>query len=278
MAIITFNLQYLNMICLNCGNSYEGNFCPSCGQKAATKRLKFGEMVNNFLNSFVGGDNVFMNTSRDLVVRPGHMVRNYLLGKRIKYYNPLQMFVFTLTVYAIVSYVLNISSSIFDEMTTFDLDLAGDNKNQVITSFISDSLNKLFSNKLYGTLFSIIFAIPSYHFFFRKCKIERPDGQMLSLSHTEQFYAQMYHSCVIMLISIVLLPLCLIKGSDTALGVFYGVISVYYVVVLYKQMLGIGWLKCIYLNILSMILSIILLSAAFAIIFIAANTIDSVRG
>ena len=95
-----------NTVCLNCGNTFKGEFCPHCGQNASTKRLKITETAADFVNSFVGGDNKFMRTCIDLFTRPGYMVRDYLLGKRVRYYNPLQLFLFLLTVFAIFSVAL----------------------------------------------------------------------------------------------------------------------------------------------------------------------------
>ena len=273
MAIITFNLQYLNMICLNCGNSYEGNFCPSCGQKAATKRLKFGEMVNNFLNSFVGGDNVFMNTSRDLVVRPGHMVRNYLLGKRVRYYNPLQMYVFMLTVYAVVSYVLGISESIFDDMTK--LDFGNDEESKYASvEFIVTQISKLSSNKLYGTLTMSLFAVFPYRWFFRKCKIERPDGQKLALNKSEQFYVQMYDSCISLILSTLMLPLSLFSEWDDVLTTTYHIVTITYLVLLYCQLLGIKWWKSLILNAIALVLTFLSFLMLVMVISIIAGVVE----
>ena len=41
------------------------------------------ETAADFVNSFVGGDNKFMRTCIDLFTRPGYMVHDYLLGKRV---------------------------------------------------------------------------------------------------------------------------------------------------------------------------------------------------
>ena len=261
------------MICLNCGNSYEGNFCPSCGQKAATKRLKFGEMVNNFLNSFVGGDNVFMNTSRDLVVRPGHMVRNYLLGKRVRYYNPLQMYVFMLTVYAVVSYVLGISESIFDDMTK--LDFGNDEESKYASvEFIVTQISKLSSNKLYGTLTMSLFAVFPYRWFFRKCKIERPDGQKLALNKSEQFYVQMYDSCISLILSTLMLPLSLFSEWDDVLTTTYHIVTITYLVLLYCQLLGIKWWKSLILNAIALVLTFLSFLMLVMVISIIAGVVE----
>ena len=109
--------------CLNCGNTFEGNFCPHCGQKSKTKRLKLKEILDDFINSFVGGDNKFVRTCHDLCFRPGHMVREYLLGHRCKYYNPLQMLIYFITLYSILTYLFGGDPFELNEIKESDLDL-----------------------------------------------------------------------------------------------------------------------------------------------------------
>ena len=264
------------MHCLNCGNTFEGNYCPHCGQTAKTKRLHLTEMVNNFVGSFVGGDNKFAKTCRELLVRPGHMVRDYLLGKRAAYYNPLQMFVFTLTVYAVISYVLGVSTSIFDEMATADLIPDEDLDAGKISTFIINCVSRIYSNKLYGNLLTATFSVPPYEWLFRKCKLERPDGQLSPLNFTEQFYAQIYHSCIVMMVSIMLLPFCLIKGSDSVVGSIYQVTIIIYIIVLYKQLLGISWKKSICLNVLAVILTVLFMCVSMGVVGDLAGLIDSI--
>lgn len=261
--------------CLNCGNTFKGNYCPNCGQKAATKRMCQGEMLRNLVAPFVGGDNKFVRTCLDLLLRPGCMVRDYLLGKRIRYYHPLQLFVFVLTAYAIISYILGISSSIIDEMATMEIFPDTESSDGAFLTTIMNGMNKLYANKLYGTLFAAIFAVPPYTMVFKKCKLARPDGQRLSLNLSEQFYAQMYHSCIVMIISIFLLPLCLIPGTDTLVKVVYQVMSCIYIVFLYKQMLGISWLKSILLNVLSAVLAMLFMCFILVIFFVIAGVMDA---
>lgn len=244
--------------CLNCGNTFKGQFCPHCGQKARTKRLQFVELFKNFIAPFVGGDSKVVNTCRDLFVRPGIMVRNYLEGKRARYYNPLQMFVYVITTYAIVSYVLGVSSSIFDEMADLDLAMEEETMEYASIEFFMKAFNALHSNKLYGTLFYALLSVFPYHMLFRT-KIQRPDGAMLPLNRTEQFYTQMFHSCLKMMISIILLPVCLINGMDKIVPDIHQIVAFVYVVIMYKQLLGISWMKSTLLNILAILLTLMLL-------------------
>ena len=260
--------------CLNCGNTFKGQFCPQCGQKAKTKRLQFVELFKNFIGPFVGGDSKVVNPCRDLFIRPGIMVRNYLEGKRVRYYNPLQMFVYVITTYAIVSYVLGVSSSIFDEMADLDLAMEEETMEYASIEFFMKAFNALHSNKLYGTLFYALLSVFPYRLLFRT-KIQRPDGAMLPLNRTEQFYTQMFHSCLKMMISIILLPVCLINGMDKIVLNIYQIAAFVYVVIMYKQLLGIGWMKSVLLNILATLLTIMLLVLLIIVILIVVMMMEA---
>ena len=242
--------------CLNCGNTFEGNFCPHCGQKAATKRLKLKEIVMDTVNSFVGGDNKFMRTCQDLCIRPGHMVREFLIGHRAKYYNPLQVYVYTITLYAIFSYIFGVSSSFLDNIVDVDLD-AKDIEYASI-GIVFEYLKAIYSNKLYGTLLTASLSAISYQLIFRKYKILRSDGMMLPLNITEQFYTQLYESCITMIITIFLLPFCLIPSIESHTKLFYEISSISVSIILYKQLLGIGWIKSTILNIIATAITFII--------------------
>ena len=260
-------------MCLNCGHTYKGQFCPRCGQKAKTKRLQFVELFKNFIGPFVGGDSKVVNTCRDLFIRPGQMVRNYLTGKRIRYYNPLQMFVYVITAYAIISYVLGVSTSIFDDLANLDFDMEEEAAEYASLGYLAKCARALYSNKLYGTLFIAFLAIFPYRLLFRT-KFQRPDGAMQPLNCTEQFYVQMYHSCLQMMVSIILLPVCLIEGAEEIVSNIYHIVAFVYVVIIYKQLLGIGWMKSTLLNILAIALTMLLGLVLIIIVLAAALVIE----
>ena len=259
--------------CLNCGHTFKGQFCPCCGQKAKTKRLQFVEMFKNFIGPFIGGDSKVLNTCRDLFIRPGYMVRDYLLGKRIRYYNPLQMFIYVITAYAIISYVLGVHTSVFDELANLDFDWGEKAKEYASVGFLLKCAETVYTNKLYGTLAIALLTIFPYRLLFRT-KIQRPDGAMLPLNLTEQFYTRMFLSCLNMLISIILLPVCLIDGAYDTVQDGYQVVAIAYVVVAYKQLLGIGWMKSILLNLLAIMLTIVLTFALIILVLVVAVVID----
>lgn len=258
--------------CLNCGNNFEGNYCPYCGQKATTKRLMLGEMLSHFLITFFGGDNIFLRTCHDLFVRPGDMQRDYLLGKRVRYKNPFQMFLYTITLYAVISYVTGLSSFLFDNLATMDLDLDSA-KEYPTMEVVSKYVKAIYSNKLYGTFLTAFIEVFPLCLLFRT-KLLRPDGSMSPLNLTEQFFVQIYNSCAEMIITIALLPLAIIEGTSDISRYTYEFFAVLYPIIMYKRLLGISWVKSTILNFAVILLTYLLLCVAIALPFAIAVGID----
>ena len=76
------------MTCKNCGNSFEGKYCNVCGQKASTHRYSRQAILHDLPLTIFHLQDGFLFTIKELVVRPGNMIREYLAGKRMLYSNP----------------------------------------------------------------------------------------------------------------------------------------------------------------------------------------------
>lgn len=77
-------------ICLNCGNVYTGSYCNRCGQSRNTSRYRLSNALKNIIGGFTNIDSGFGRTIIDLLCRPGYMIRDFIAGKRIKYFRPFQ--------------------------------------------------------------------------------------------------------------------------------------------------------------------------------------------
>ena len=77
-------------VCKNCGNTFQGNYCPHCGQNHHTPRFTIRNAFQNILSGFFNIDNGFSRNLIELLYRPGYMIRDYLRGKRVHYYKPFQ--------------------------------------------------------------------------------------------------------------------------------------------------------------------------------------------
>jgi|SRR5450432_56119 len=147
----------METICKNCGRSVNDLFCAHCGQKASTTRFTLGHLLYEFLHGFFHIDHGILFTSKELALRPGRTIRNYLKGKRISYFNP---FTFILVLGGINALLLKKL-----HWQSFFIELGMLNKNAINQS-IWDSSMEHFTIRL---LLSIpIYSIITYCFYFKK--------------------------------------------------------------------------------------------------------------
>ena len=78
--------------CASCHTRYEGNYCPRCGQSSAIGRFSFKKAFLLFLDVWGVGNRSMFRSIRDLMLRPGFMIRDYLSGMQSAYFPPFKMF------------------------------------------------------------------------------------------------------------------------------------------------------------------------------------------
>ena len=101
--------------CATCGTHYTGNFCPRCGQSQRIRRYSFKTAVLNFLDVWGLGNRGMFRTIRDLILRPGYMIRDYLSGMQMAYFPPFKMFFLLFALSFLVSHGLNIKGENFSK-------------------------------------------------------------------------------------------------------------------------------------------------------------------
>lgn len=79
-------------VCASCGTSFQGNFCPRCGQSAKVGRFSFKKAFLLFLDVWGLGNRGMFRSIRDLMFRPGYMIRDYVSGMQSAYFPPFKMF------------------------------------------------------------------------------------------------------------------------------------------------------------------------------------------
>jgi hypothetical protein len=78
--------------CLNCGAEIQHQFCPYCGQKKDVEKLNWHSFVHEIGHFFTHIEKGFLNTSLQLLIRPGRVIKEYLDGKRKKYNKPVSFY------------------------------------------------------------------------------------------------------------------------------------------------------------------------------------------
>jgi hypothetical protein len=69
-----------------------GNYCPRCGQSAIVGRFSFKKATLLFLDVWGLGNRGMFRSIRDLMLRPGYMIRDYISGMQSAYFPPFKMF------------------------------------------------------------------------------------------------------------------------------------------------------------------------------------------
>jgi hypothetical protein len=66
-------------------------FCPHCGQDRNTRRFDAKHLARALSRALFTVDNTFVTTLARLLAAPGHLAREYVLGKRAKYVTPFTL-------------------------------------------------------------------------------------------------------------------------------------------------------------------------------------------
>lgn len=97
--------------CKNCAAELNGKFCSNCGQSADTHKLNFHYMWHDIQHGLLHFDKGIFYSVKELYTRPGHSIREFLEGKRVKHFKPLSMVIVLATIYAFLSHVLHLDHS-----------------------------------------------------------------------------------------------------------------------------------------------------------------------
>lgn len=86
--------------CLNCHEEInDSNYCPNCGQLNTDKKVTLKQLSKDFLGDYFTFDSKFFKSLFPLLIKPGHLTKEYIRGKRISYILPLRLYIFTTFVF-----------------------------------------------------------------------------------------------------------------------------------------------------------------------------------
>ncbi|RAJ88113.1 uncharacterized protein DUF3667 [Chitinophaga dinghuensis] len=132
--------------CLNCGFEVPERFCSHCGQENTVQHETFGHLVKHFVADIFHYDSQFLLTLKYLLFRPGFLTREYMAGRRVRYVNPIKLyvfvsFVFFLTAFGVFSkHIITINSGADDTPRK--------HKKKTEAAYVIDSVNQLVSNEI----------------------------------------------------------------------------------------------------------------------------------
>lgn len=106
------------IICKNCSKEFKGKFCPRCGQKAKTDRITTRQVLNEARQRVFHYDQGFLYTMRELLIRPGHSIREYIEGKRVLHIKPVKFMFWSAAISFLVFHFVGLDKEIAAKIAT----------------------------------------------------------------------------------------------------------------------------------------------------------------
>jgi hypothetical protein len=91
-----------NIECKNCGQHFNGHFCPHCSQPAHTERIGLHYFLHDIPHSVFHVDKGLLFTIAALFRNPGKMLREYMAGKRVQHFKPFGYVVIMSTICTLI--------------------------------------------------------------------------------------------------------------------------------------------------------------------------------
>ncbi|MEM8528345.1 MAG: DUF3667 domain-containing protein [Bacteroidota bacterium] len=100
----------VQLICKNCGHEFTGQYCPACGQKHIPERWNLKRLFRSAFTNVFNIEKGFFFTFKELFLRPGKVMGEYLDGRTTPYTNPFRYMILA----AAISVFLMISSGVWE--------------------------------------------------------------------------------------------------------------------------------------------------------------------
>ena len=265
--------------CATCGTSYQGNYCPRCGQSSRIGRYSVKTAFLLFLDVWGLGNRGMFRSIRDLLLRPGYMIRDYLGGMQMAYFPPFKMFFLLATLSILVNGGLNIKgdnqfeTAVQTYERSFDMSIrtvpadenasveTGKDKADIelqdrINNNVRSFIRFVFDHQtIIELVWLLVLSLPLY-VLFRNC---------LSIPYTyytEFFVAMIYITNLMNIVSTVFSFFCVDLSINGLLTPLLSIIAL-------KQLCGYSYLR----TILGLIASFIIISIAVMIIMVLVGVV-----
>jgi len=148
------------MICKNCKQNFDGHFCNNCGQSSKVRKVDFKYLLDEISNSVFQVNRGILFTVKELFIRPGHSIREFLAGKRIQHFKPLSYILLLSAIYVLITFLIGKKTYLGDSLSGMTSAINDNGSELAITG---DILNGLSNNFAYATLLLLpFFSLASY--------------------------------------------------------------------------------------------------------------------
>ena len=99
------HLHHTASDCPNCGAVVAGNFCHECGQETVLHPPSTREFLHEFIGHYVALEGKLWKSLLLLLFRPGQLTLEYINGRRVRYIQPLRLYLtFSLIFFAVMKF------------------------------------------------------------------------------------------------------------------------------------------------------------------------------
>jgi len=98
--------------CLNCQSETSGTYCANCGQKTSTHRYSLIHFIeHDLIHGVWHVDKGVLFTVKELILRPGDSVREFIQGKRVRFFSFVTLIFLLLAISSLLSQYVKIHLS-----------------------------------------------------------------------------------------------------------------------------------------------------------------------
>lgn len=104
--------------CLNCLQSFEGKYCPNCGEKVySEKDRSVGFLIKETLLQLTNFEGTFFNTVKAIFLNPGKLSTDYVKGIRKPYFKPISFYLLVIVLYLLFPVFKGLNMDMFTYRT-----------------------------------------------------------------------------------------------------------------------------------------------------------------
>lgn len=90
--------------CLNCGTTLGGQYCRKCGQRAHSRLISIWGLIRDAFGDLFELDSRLWQTLVPLVIHPGQLTQDYLLGRRARFMPPFRTYLVLSVVFFLIAF------------------------------------------------------------------------------------------------------------------------------------------------------------------------------
>ena len=148
--------------CKNCGYTTSLPYCGHCGQRSSVGKVTFKETFQDLADNLFSISAPLPRTINTLVLNPGLLFREYLQGKRKKYYKPISFFILATVFYLFMRWLFDFDIRGTVITTDSAVEQLGENNMARARDFMFRNINNL----LFFFVFSLSLILKV--FFYKK--------------------------------------------------------------------------------------------------------------